>query len=44
MSDRKLAATLFADIAGYTAMMQEDESRAIDVQTQFKKLIENNSS
>ena len=41
MSDRKLAATLFVDIAGYTSMMQEDEALAIEVQTKFKKHIEN---
>jgi TolB-like protein len=37
---RKLSAVLFADIAGYTAMMQEDESKALRLINKFKKVIE----
>ena len=34
---RQLAAILFADIVGYTAMMQDDESRAIACQKKLRK-------
>ena len=37
---RKLSAVLFADIAGYTAMMQEDEKNALQLINKFKKDIE----
>ncbi|MEO5946135.1 MAG: adenylate/guanylate cyclase domain-containing protein [Chitinophagaceae bacterium] len=37
---RKLSAVLFADIAGYTAMMQEDEKTALQLINKFKKDIE----
>ncbi|MBT8234925.1 MAG: hypothetical protein KJO04_01925 [Bacteroidia bacterium] len=33
---RKLASILFADIAGYTAMMQEDEDRAREILQKFR--------
>ncbi|MBK8311612.1 MAG: adenylate/guanylate cyclase domain-containing protein [Chitinophagaceae bacterium] len=36
----KLSAVLFADIAGYTAMMQEDEKTALQLINKFKKDIE----
>lgn len=38
---RKLSAVLFADIAGYTSMMQEDEKTALQLINKFKKDIEN---
>ena len=34
----KLSAVLFADIAGYTAMMQEDEKTALQLINKFKKV------
>ena len=37
---RCLAAIMFADIAGYTAMMQEDEVLAMQVRGKFKKILE----
>lgn len=37
---RKLLAVLFADIAGYTALMQEDEQKAITYINKFRKIIE----
>ncbi|MBK7289372.1 MAG: adenylate/guanylate cyclase domain-containing protein [Chitinophagaceae bacterium] len=37
---RKLSAVLFADIARYTAMMQEDEKNALQLINKFKKDIE----
>ena len=40
MPDRKLAAILFADIAGYTSMMQVDEVKAMSCLTKFKKELE----
>jgi class 3 adenylate cyclase/formylglycine-generating enzyme required for sulfatase activity/dienelactone hydrolase len=40
MSTRKLAAILFADIAGYTAMMQEDEVQTILLRDKFRKKLE----
>lgn len=38
--DHKLAIILFADIAGYTAMMEEDEAVALIVLGRFKEVIE----
>ncbi|MCB9056374.1 MAG: adenylate/guanylate cyclase domain-containing protein [Chitinophagales bacterium] len=41
MSTRRvLSAILFADISGYTAMMQEDEKKALRLIARFKKVIE----
>lgn len=37
---RQLTAIMFADIAGYTAMMQEDEVLALQVRSKFKKILE----
>jgi len=37
---RKLAAVMFADICGYTAIMQEDEDRAKVVRKKFKSAID----
>ena len=37
---RKLSTILFADIAGYTAMMQKEESHALGLLNQFKDLLE----
>ena len=37
---RQLAAIMFADIMGYTAMMQEDESRALQQRQKFKTKLE----
>lgn len=37
---RKLAAIMFADMTGYTAMMQEDETRAKLLRTRQKKILE----
>ena len=39
-STRQLAAIMFADIAGYTAMMQEDEVLALQLQQKMKKKME----
>lgn len=39
-SDHKLAAILFADIAGYTAMMQKDEQSALELLNRFKEVLE----
>ncbi len=38
--ERRLAAILFADITGYTAMMQEDESVALEKLNRFKETLE----
>ena len=38
---RKLNTILFADIAGYTAIMQANETRAMALLQNFKKLLEN---
>lgn len=38
---RRLAAILFADIAGYTAMMQRDERQALTLLQKFKQEVEN---
>ena len=41
MSDkRKLTTVLFADIAGYTDLMQKDEQRALHFLNRFKVLLE----
>lgn len=37
---RKLAIIVFADIAGYSAMMQADEVKALSVLDRFKKVLE----
>ena len=39
-SSRQLAAIMFADIAGYTAMMQEDEALAMQLRHKLKKKLE----
>ncbi|MEO6288521.1 MAG: tetratricopeptide repeat protein [Ginsengibacter sp.] len=39
-TSRQLAAIMFADIAGYTAMMQEDEAMAIRLRDKFQKKLE----
>ena len=36
----KLAVILFADVVGYTAMMQEDEEAALSSLNRFKETIE----
>jgi adenylate cyclase len=38
---RQLAAIMFADIVGYTAMMQEDEALALQLRNKLKKKLEN---
>src|SRR5688572_27536362 len=40
MSTRQLAAVLFTDVAGYTAMMQEDEANAIATVRHFREVLE----
>lgn len=40
---RRLAAILFADIAGYTALMQRDEQTALQVLNRFKAVLEDRS-
>lgn len=40
MTSRKLAAVLFADIVGYTALMQSDESLALSKLEKFKQALE----
>ncbi len=42
--DHKLAIILFADIAGYTAMMEEDEAAALIVLGRFKEVMERETS
>ena len=37
---RKLSTILFADIAGYTALMQEDETHALTLLNSFKDILE----
>ena len=37
---RQLAAILFADIMGYTAMMQDDEAVAMQLKDKFRKKLE----
>lgn len=39
-SSRRLAAILFADIAGYTALMQHDEQAALEKLARFKQMLE----
>jgi class 3 adenylate cyclase/TolB-like protein len=39
-SSRRLAAILFADIAGYTALMQHDEQAALEKLARFKETLE----
>ncbi|MGK2864947.1 MAG: adenylate/guanylate cyclase domain-containing protein [Chitinophagaceae bacterium] len=39
-SSRQLAAIMFADISGYTSLMQEDESLALMLRHKFKKKLE----
>ena len=39
-SSRQLAAIMFADIAGYTAMMQEDEALALQLRHKLQKKLE----
>lgn len=41
MTLRKLAATIFADIQGYSALMQKDETQALDFQEKFQNHIHN---
>jgi TolB-like protein/class 3 adenylate cyclase len=40
MSSRQLAAILFVDIMGYTALMQEDEEQALQLRDKLKRKIE----
>jgi class 3 adenylate cyclase len=40
IESRKLAIILFADIAGYSAMMQADEAKALSVLDRFRKILE----
>ncbi|HLF47007.1 MAG TPA: adenylate/guanylate cyclase domain-containing protein [Chitinophagaceae bacterium] len=37
---RQLAAIMFADIAGYTALMQQDEHKALELINRFKEVLE----
>src|SRR5215510_12884601 len=39
-TSRQLAAILFADIQGYTALMQRDESKAMLLRDKFQKTLE----
>ncbi len=39
-TSRQLAAIMFADIAGYTAMMQEDETLALQLRNKLQKKLE----
>lgn len=43
-SQRHLAAILFADIAGYTALMQRDEQVALEKLAQFKETLESKTA
>ena len=38
--NRKLRAIIFSDIAGYTALMQSDEKKALQFLKQFKETVE----
>jgi class 3 adenylate cyclase len=38
--DRRLAAVMFADIVGYTALMQEDERLGIETRAKYLKVLE----
>ena len=40
MQQRKLSAILFADIAGYTSIMQQNESEGLQKVTRFKEVLE----
>ena len=40
-TQRQLAVILFADIAGYTSLMQKDEAKALSALHKFKSEIEN---
>jgi TolB-like protein/Tfp pilus assembly protein PilF len=40
MSSRQLAAIMFADIMGYTALMQEDEEKALQLRKKFNLTLE----
>ena len=40
MSTRRLAAIMFTDIAGYTALMQTDEPKAIALRTRHREVFE----
>ncbi len=40
LESRKLASIAFADIAGYTAMMQADERKAMQILDSFKNILE----
>lgn len=44
MENRKLSTIVFIDIAGYTALMQENEAKALEFLNYFKKAIEQESS
>ena len=37
---RQLAAIMFADISGYTALMQQDEQKALVLITRFKEVLQ----
>lgn len=39
-NQRHLAAVMFVDMVGYTALMQEDESRAIHLRTRKRRIVE----
>ncbi len=43
-SDRRLAAIFFADIAGYTAMMQQDEAKAIRILNRYSETLNKHAS
>ncbi len=38
-SRRLLAAIMFTNIQGYTALMQEDEEQAINIRTEHRKIL-----
>ncbi|MEL6653116.1 MAG: adenylate/guanylate cyclase domain-containing protein, partial [Bacteroidota bacterium] len=40
MSTRRLAAIMFTDIVGYTAMMQENEAHAVSVRQRHREVFE----
>ena len=40
ISTRKLAAIMFTDIEGYTALMQNDESRAIRLRNRHREIFQ----
>lgn len=39
-TSRRLAAIMFTDIAGYTAMMQENEAKAVEIRTRHREVFE----